>query len=220
MRRKEKEEFDLETRRRIALGSLEEAVTGRIIHPRIVVGTSHASLKVDGLAGYLLRSQFAGMGHPARRRSLHRALLSPGLKVLRFCDGARVLDPLDHLSHRHEVYIIVALQDLIDPVQESVQELGIILQPGGVEVEAKGRAVLLVVSIEVVVEEVIKLIAGQDVATRVHHSAAGQILIVLRILAPIQLIHHHLPHSVRSANIWTYLETTVVAYPRTLYNWD
>lgn len=142
------------------------------------------------------------MGHPACRGSVHCALLPPGLEVLRFRDGARVLNPLDHLSHRHEVYVIVALQDLVDPVQESVQELGIVLQPGGVEVEAEGRAILFVVAIEVVVEEVIELIAGQNVAARVHHGAAGKVLVVLRILASIQLVHHHLPHRVRSANIY------------------
>lgn len=153
------------------------------------------------------------MGHPARRRSLHRTLLPPRLEVLRLGDGARVLDPLDHLRHRHEEDVVVILQDLVDPVEEGVQELGIVLEPGGVEVEAEGRAILLVVAVEVVIEEIVKLIAGQDVAARVHHGAAGQVLVVLRILASVQLVHHHLPHGVRSvtSSLFTRTLTSHVA---------
>ncbi len=36
----------------------------------------------------------------------------------------------------------MGLEDLVDPVEEGVQELGVVLQPGGVEVKTKGSAVL------------------------------------------------------------------------------
>lgn len=187
------------TRKRIApFGSLEEAITGRIVHPGIIVGAAHASLEVNGLPGHLLGRQLAGMRHPTRWWTLHHALLPPGLEVLRFGDGARILDPLNHLGHRYEVDVGVALQDLVDPIKEGVQKLGIILQPGSVEVETEGRAILLVVTVEIVIEEIVELVTGQNVAAGVHHGAAGQVLVVLRVLATIQLVHHHFPDGVRS----------------------
>jgi len=139
--------------------------------------------------------------HPTGRRAVYGALLPPGLKVLRFGDGARVLDPLDHLGHRYEVDVVVVLQDFVDPVEEGVQELGVVFQPGSVEIEAEGRAVLLIVTVKIVIEEVVELITGQDVAARVHHGTTGQILVVLGILATVQLVHHHFPYRVRPANI-------------------
>ena len=35
--------------------SLEEPVTGRIVHPRIIVWATDARLKIDGLPGHLFR---------------------------------------------------------------------------------------------------------------------------------------------------------------------
>lgn len=195
---KQEEGLDLDEKEDRALGSLEEAVTGRVVHPGIIIRTAHASLKVDGLAGHLFGGQFAGMRHPTRLRALYSALLPPRLEILRLGDGARVLNPLNHLGHRHEVDVVVTLQNLVDPVKEGVQKFRIVLQPGSVEVEAERRAILLVVTIEIVIEEVVELVTGQDVAARIHHGAAGQVLVVLRILAPVQFVHHHLPHSVRS----------------------
>lgn len=66
------------------------------------------------------------------------------------------------------------------------------------EIETKRRAVLLIVTIEIVIKEVQELIAGQDVAARVDHSAPRKIFIVLWIFATIQFVHHHFPNSVRS----------------------
>lgn len=66
------------------------------------------------------------------------------------------------------------------------------------EVQAQGSAVLVVVAIEVVVQEVVELVPGQDVRAGVHHGTAGQVLVIGGILAPIQLIHHHLPNGVGS----------------------
>lgn len=197
-KKEEEEGLDLDEKENRAFGSLEEAVTGRIVHPRIIVGAAHASLKVNGLAGHLLGSQLTGVRYPTRRRTLHHALLPPRLEILRFGDGARILNPLNHLGHRHEVDIGVTLQNLIDPVEEGVQKLRIVLQPGSVEVETEGSAILLVVTVEIVVEEVVELVTGQDIAAGIYHGATGQILVVLWILAPIQFVHHHFPYSMRS----------------------
>ena len=139
------------------------------------------------------------MGDPAGGRPVNHALLLPRLETLRLGYRARILDPLDHLGHGHEVHVVVVRQHLVYPVEERVQELGIVLEPGGVEVEAEGGPVLLVMAVEVVVEEVVELVTGQDVAARVDHRAAGQVLVVLGILAAVQLVHHHLPNGVRPA---------------------
>lgn len=92
------------------------AVARRVIEPGVRDGAAQARLQVDGLAGHLLGGELARVRHPARLRALHAAPLPPWLKVLSLGYGARVLDPLDHLSHRHEVYVIVALKNLVDPV--------------------------------------------------------------------------------------------------------
>lgn len=68
------------------------------------------------------------------------------------------MDPLDDLSHGHEVDVVVVGQDLVDPVQEGVEELGVVLQPGGVVIEAERGAVRVVMTFEVVVEESVELI--------------------------------------------------------------
>lgn len=100
------------------------------------------------------------MRHPAGGDAFHDALLPPGLEVLGLRDGSRILDPLDDLGHGNEVNVVVVREDFVDPVQEGVQEFGIVLQPSGVEVETKGSAVFLVVAVEVVVEEVVELVTG------------------------------------------------------------
>lgn len=56
------------------------------------------------------------MWYPAGGDAFYRALFPPWLEVLGFGDRAWVLDPLNNLSHGYEVYIVVALEDLIDPV--------------------------------------------------------------------------------------------------------
>jgi len=157
---------------------LEETIASGIADPWVVVGAPDAGLQVDGLPGNLLGGQLAGVGHPAGGLALDHALLPPGLEVLDLADGAWVLHPLDHLGHGHEVHVVVVGQDLVDPVEEGVEELGVVLQPGGVEVQTQGSAVLVVVAVEVVVQEVVELVAGQDVRARIHHGAARQVLIV------------------------------------------
>jgi len=58
---------------------------------------------------------------------LRIAFLLPWLKRSSFFDIARILNPLDHLGHGNEIDIVVGLKDLIHPVEESVEELGVIL---------------------------------------------------------------------------------------------
>lgn len=89
-------------------------------------------------------------------------------------------------------------QDLIDPVEEGVEEFGIVLQPSGMEVQSEWGTILIVMTIEIVIQEVVELITGQNVRAGVDHSTARQILIVGRILTTIQLVHDHLPDGMRA----------------------
>ena len=181
----------------LLIADLIESIAGGIVDPWVVVGTAHAGLQVDGLPGNLFGRELARVGYPAGRWAFDRTLLLPGLEALGLADGAWVLDPLDHLGHRREVDVVVVLQGLIDPVQEGVQEFGIVLQPGSVEEETERRAVLLIMPIEVVRKEIVELVASQDVGARVNHSTAGQVFVVLGILTTVELVHNHFPDGVR-----------------------
>lgn len=88
------------------------------------------------------------------------------------------------------------LLDFIDPIQERFQELGVVLQPGGVEVESERSFVLIVVAVEVVVQEIVELVAGEDVGARIDHGTAGQVLVVAGVFTAVELVHHHLPDGV------------------------
>lgn len=136
------------------------------------------------------------MRHPAGGDALDRTLLPPRLEVLHLRNRPRVLDPLDHLRHGYEVDVIVLLQYLVHPVEESVQELGVVLEPSGVEVESQGRAVLVVVSVEVVVQEVVELVSSEDVGAGVHHGAPWEVLVEVGVLPAVELVHDHLPDGV------------------------
>lgn len=72
---------------------------------------------------------------------INGALLLPWLKVLDFVGSLWILHPLDDLRHRDKVNVAVIGQDLIDPVQEGVEEFGIVLEPCSVEVEAEWGAI-------------------------------------------------------------------------------
>lgn len=125
-----------------------------------MIGTSHAGLKVDKLPGNLLRCQSAGGRNPTGWLGVlvDRALLSPWLEVLDFVGSLRVLHPLDDLCHGHEVNVVMVGQDLVDPVKEGVEEFGIVLEPGGMEIKAERRAVSVVMTLKVVVQEGVELI--------------------------------------------------------------
>jgi len=72
---------------------------------------------------------------------------------------ARVLDPLNDLGHGDKVDVIVVGKNLIDPVEEGVQEFGIVLQPSGVIVESERCAIRVVVTLKVVIQESVELVA-------------------------------------------------------------
>lgn len=150
---------------------LEETISSGVVEPRIVVRASDTRLQIDGLPGNFFAGQLARMRHPTGWWSFHYTLLPPGLEVLHFVNDPRLLDPLDHLRHGDEVHVVVVGQYLVDPEQECVQVLRIVLQPSSMEVQAHGRAVLIIMPVEVVVQKVVELVAGKDVGTRVHHSA-------------------------------------------------
>lgn len=143
---------------------LEESVAGGVVEPRVVVRASHAGLQVQGLAGNLLGGELAGVGHPAGRGrvGVDRAAFLPRVEVLDLGRLAGVLDPLDDLRHGHEVDVVVVGEHLVDPVEEGVEELGVVLEPGGVVIKAERCAVLVVMTLEVVVEEGVELITCCD----------------------------------------------------------
>ena len=178
------------------LFSLKESITGRIVEPRIVWRAAVARLQSERLSGQLLGGEGARVWYPTGGDASGTAFLLPGVEALDFGAGLRVLDPLDHLRHGHEVDVGVLGQDFVHPEEESVHELGVVLQPGGVEEEAERGAVLRVVAVKVVVEESVELLAGQDVGARVDHGAAGQVLVECRVFATIQFVHDQLPDGV------------------------
>lgn len=140
---------------------LEETVTGWIVKPWVVVWTSHAGLEVDEFSGNFLRCQSACVRYPTSWLSIefNRALLNPWFKVLDFVWGFRVLHPLDHLCHCNEVNVFVVGQDLIDPVEEGIEEFRIVLQPGSVEIKTQRSSVCVVMTLKVVIQKSIELIA-------------------------------------------------------------
>lgn len=139
---------------------LEETVSGGVVEPRIVVGAPDARLQVDGLSGNLFAGQLARVWYPTGWWSFDHTLFPPWFKVLHLVDDPWFLDPLDYLGHGDEVHVIVVGQHFIDPEQESVQVLGVVLQPSSVEVQAHGCTILIVMPVKVVVQKVIELISG------------------------------------------------------------
>lgn len=66
---------------------------------------------------------------------------------------------MNDLRHGDEIDVVVVGEDFIDPVEESFEEFRVVFEPCGVEVQAQRCAVLIVVTLEVVVEESVELIA-------------------------------------------------------------
>ena len=178
------------------ISNLEDSISCGVVQPGVVVGTPDAGVEVECFSGQFLGGDLALVGRGAAVDEVDGAGLLPGLEGLDLVNIAGILDPLDDLSHCDEVNVVVGLEDLIDPVEEGVQELGVVLQPGGVEVETKRSSVLVVVAVEVVGQEVIELITSENVRARVNHGATGQVLIDGGVLPPVQLVHDHLPDSV------------------------
>lgn len=195
---------------------LEETVSGGVVEPRVVVRASDARLQVDGLPGNLFAGELARVRHPTGWRSFDHTLFPPRFEVLHLVNDPRLLDPLDHLRHGDKVHVVVVGQHLVDPEQERVQVLGIILQPGGVEVQAHGRAVLVVMPVEIVIEEVVELVAGKDVGTRVHHGTSGQIFVEIRVFPSVQLVHHHFPYGVATGRAVLQVSVTPASIENTV----
>lgn len=170
------------------IGVLEKSIAGWIIQPRIIIRTPDARLQINRFAGHLLGGELARVRHPARGVPVHDALLAPTFEILRVRDRARVLNPLDHLRHRHEIDVVVVREDLVDPVEERLQKFRIVFEPGGVEVETERRAIFLVMPIEIVIEEIVELIAVEDVRARVDHGASGEVFVVGRVFATVQFV--------------------------------
>ena len=144
---------------------------------------------------------------------LRIALFLPGLERSSLFNVARVLNPLDNLSHGYEVDIIVGLENLVHPIEESVKELGVVLQPGSMEEKAKGSSVLIVMTIEVVCEEVVELVTAEDVRTGVNHGTAWQVLINSRVFPPVQFIHNHLPDGMRTGRAFLQITMASMGHP-------
>lgn len=182
----------------ILLAHLKETVTSRIVNPWIVVWTSDASLKVNGLSWNLFAGQLARVWYPAGWITFDHTFFFPGVEVLRLGDCTWILDPLDDLRHRDKVDVIVVAQNLIHPEEEGVQVLGVVFEPSCVKIESQRCSVLVVVAVEIVVEEVIELVTRQNVGAGVDHSAAWKVFVEVWVLSTVQLIQYHLPDSVAS----------------------
>lgn len=116
------------------INDLEEPVSGGVIDPRVIVRASYTRLQIDCLAWNLFTCQFTGMRHPTGGFAFHGAFLRPGLKVFHFAYCAWILNPLNDLRHRDEIDVVVVGEYFVNPVEERVKILGVVLEPGCVEV--------------------------------------------------------------------------------------
>lgn len=130
---------------------LKETVSGGVVEPWIVVGASDARLQVDGFPGNLFAGELARVRHPTGGRPVHHALIPPRVEVLHLSGETWLLDPLNHLGHGDKVHVVVVCQYFVDPEQECVQILRVVLQPRCVEVQAHRCTVLQVMPVEVMV---------------------------------------------------------------------
>lgn len=139
---------------------LEETIACWIAQPRIVVRASHAGLEVDKFPGNFLWCQSTCVWYPASWLSVlvDWTLLSPWLEVLDFAGSFRVLHPLNDLCHCYEINVIVVGKNFVDPVKESIKELGVVFQPSSVEIKTEWGTVCVVMTFEIVVEESVELI--------------------------------------------------------------
>lgn len=119
--------------------NLEETITSWVVKPWIIVWASYASLKVQCLSGNFLRGQFTSIWNPTcwRCRCVDATLLLPWVEIFNLRSLTWVLDPLNDLSASHEIDVVVIRQNFINPIQESIQKFGIILQPCSVIVKAQ-----------------------------------------------------------------------------------
>jgi len=188
--------------------SESEVVTGGVLHPGVVLRTINASMKTNCFSWKFSGGKRTGIGKGTGRLTLDITLFFPGGEVVDTTDFSGGLNPLKDLGHRDEVNIVL-VEQLVDPLQESVEVLGVELKPRGVEVESKRSSVGLVMSLEIVVEEVVELFPGNDVGTGVNHCASGKFFVERGVITTIEFVHDHFPDGVRSRG--TVLSVTVTS---------
>jgi len=118
---------------------------------------------VEGFSRQFLGGQLAAVGGNAWFGWWDIALLLPGAKVKGTISVLWILDPLDDLCHGYKVDIIVLLKSLINPEEEGIQDVEVVIQPCSMEEESERSTVLIVVTVEVVVQESVKLFTILDV---------------------------------------------------------
>ena len=91
-----------------------------VIEPGVLVGAADAGVHDHLLALQLVSGQLAGVRHETLLPVTHRALLLPGGEVLSIIHADRGLHPEDNLGHGDKVDLLVVLQSLVHPVEESV----------------------------------------------------------------------------------------------------
>lgn len=64
------------------------------------------------------------------------------------------------------------------------------------EEQAERCSVGLVVTVQVVVQEVVELFTGDYVCTLIDHRTAAKLFVERRVISSIQFVHHHLPNGV------------------------
>lgn len=82
------------------------------------------------------------------------------------------------------------------------------------EVKTEGSTVLVVMTIEVVVEEIVELISAQDVGAGIDHSASRQVLVVGGVFTTVELVHNHFPYSVTPGGAALEVSMAAVRHPK------
>lgn len=143
------------------------------------------------------------------------ALLLPGLVVVELTNGSWILHPLDDLGHGDKVDVGVVSQSLIQPEEEGIQDLRIVLQESRVEEKTERSSVGFVMAIEVISQELVELISCGFVGEAgVHHSTPWQLLLDGWLFTTIHLIHNHFPDCKGASG--TVLEVTVTGVGHTV----
>jgi len=109
------------------------------------------------------------------------------------------LHPLDNLELSNKVYIVVSGKYMVNPFVKNICEPLVGDQPRGVERQAERSFVCLIVTPEVVVKKLFKLVCVIDIGARGHKVTSSQIFIKVRVITPVKLIDWHLPDWMGSA---------------------
>lgn len=145
--------------------------------------------------------------------AFNHTLFPPRFEVLGFANSSWILYPLNYLGHSYEVHVFTVFQNFVNPEQESVQELGVVLQPSGVEVQSEWCPVFFVVTLEVVVQEIVELVTGENVGARIDHSTTGYIFVDGGVFSSVKFVEHHFPNGMAPGG--TALEVAVATMGHT-----